>query len=162
MSKQGNTRRGFMKTVGLAAATASSGALAGPNDRKETPAMDRDFFVRPEELTLEFRQTAGDRRLAFGSFRGPAHCIPGVLNWMDRSDIAGLSAPRPIRLHYGQRDTPGPRNNSASYNETVEPSLRELRAIYKAFDAQQQVSLFVTPGRWHEMDIEDLRAFLAG
>jgi hypothetical protein len=82
---------------------------------------------------------------------------------MDRSDIAGLSAPRPIRLHYGEYDTPGPKNNSASYNETVEPSLRETRAIYRAVgvDADRLVTMYVTPGRWHEMDNEDLIAFLA-
>ena len=104
-----------------------------------------------------------------GSFEGifsrcynaPAHGIPGILNWMDRSDIAGLSAPRPIRLHYGELDTPGPDNNSASYNETVQPALAELRAIYKAFGAESQVSLYVTPDSWHEMDIDDLKQFLA-
>jgi len=95
-------------------------------------------------------------------YNAPAHGIPGVLNWMDRSDIAGLNAPRPIRLHYGERDTPGPHNNSASYNETVEPALAELRAIYKAFGATSAVSLYVTPGAWHEMDNEDLQQFLAG
>jgi hypothetical protein len=93
-------------------------------------------------------------------YNAPAHCIPGILNWMDRSDIAGLNAPRPIRLHYGEKDTPGPNNNSASYNETVEPSLAELRAIYRAFGAEQQISLHVTPGRWHEMDNRDLLNFL--
>jgi dienelactone hydrolase len=93
-------------------------------------------------------------------YNAPAHCIPGILHWMDRSDIAGLNAPRPIRLHYGEKDTPGPHNNSASYNETVEPSLAELRTIYKAFDAERQISLCVTPGRWHEMDNNDLLAFL--
>lgn len=105
-----------------------------------------------------------------GSFEGifsrcynaPAHGIPGVLNWMNRSDIAGLNAPRPIRLHYGENDTPGPHNNSASYNETVEPALAELRAIYKAFAAEAQISLHVTPGTRHEMDNEDLRLFFAG
>ena len=94
-------------------------------------------------------------------YNAPAHCIPGILNCMDRSDIAGLNAPRPIRLHYGEKDTPGPHNNSASYNETVRPSLAELRAIYKAFGAEQQISLHVTPGRWHEMDNRDLLNFLA-
>ena len=94
-------------------------------------------------------------------YNAPAHCIPGILNWMDRSDIAGLNAPRPIRLHYGENDTPGPHNNSASYNETVQPSLAELRAIYKAFGAAEQISLYVTPGAWHEMDIKDLLSFLA-
>lgn len=107
---------------------------------------------------------------SMGSFAGifsrcynaPAHGIPNVLNWLDRSDIAGLSAPRPIRLHYGELDTPGPHNNSAAYNETVQPALGELRSIYKAFGAESQVSLHVTPGSWHEMDNEDLHRFLAG
>ncbi len=106
---------------------------------------------------------------SMGSFEGifsrcynaPAHGIPGVLNWMDRSDIAGLSAPCPIRLHYGELDTPGPRNNSAAYNETVQPAMAELRSIYKAFGAESQVSLYITPNSWHEMDNDDLRQFLA-
>lgn len=105
---------------------------------------------------------------SFGSFAGifsrcynaPAHCIPGVLPWMDRSDIAGLNAPRPIRIHYGELDTPGPDNASAAYNETVEPALAELRAIYRAFDAEDQVSLRVTPQRGHEFEMDDLLAFL--
>jgi dienelactone hydrolase len=94
-------------------------------------------------------------------YNAPAHCVPDVLQWMDRSDVAGLSAPRPIRLHYGELDTPGPRNASASYNETVKPALEELRAIYRAFGAEDQVSMRVTPNRWHEMENEDWLAFLA-
>jgi len=94
-------------------------------------------------------------------YNAPAHCVPGVLQWMDRSDIAGLSAPRPIRLHYGELDTPGPHNASASYNETVEPALAELRAIYKALKAEDRISLRVTPGRHHEFENEDLLAFMA-
>jgi hypothetical protein len=80
---------------------------------------------------------------------------------MDRSDIAGLNAPRPIALHYGELDTPGPKNHSASYNETVEPALRELREIYRAFGAEQAVQFKVTPGRGHEMDLRALLDFLA-
>ena len=100
-------------------------------------------------------------------YNAPAHCIPGILNWMDRSDIAGLNAPRPLRLHYGELDVPGriadseDYNNSASYNETVQQALDETRAIYKAFDAEQQVTMKVSSGSWHEMDIPDLLAFLA-
>jgi len=95
-------------------------------------------------------------------YNAPAHCVPGILRWMDRSDIAGLSAPRPIRLHYGELDTPGLKNASASYNETVEPALAELRAIYRAFGAEAKVSIHVSPGRHHEMDNDDLLSFLAG
>lgn len=106
----------------------------------------------------------------FGSFSAiytrcyiaPAHCIPGVLNWMDRSDIAGLNAPRPITLHFGELDTPDreSHNYCASYNETVKPSFAELRDIYKAFGAQGEVSLSVSRGKDHELDIELLLAFL--
>jgi dienelactone hydrolase len=94
-------------------------------------------------------------------YNAPAHCIPSVLQWMDRSDIAGLSAPAPIRLHYGERDTPGPTNGSASYNETVQPAFEELRAIYRAFGAEDRVSMRVTPGGRHEMENDDWLAFLA-
>jgi dienelactone hydrolase len=105
----------------------------------------------------------------FGSFapvfarcyNAPAHCIPGILEWMDRSDIAGLNAPRPMALHYGEQDVPGPQNNSASYNETVRPALRELREIYKAFGGPEAVRLMVTRGRGHEMDVQKLLGFLA-
>jgi hypothetical protein len=93
-------------------------------------------------------------------YNAPAHCIPGILEWMDRSDIAGLGAPRPIVLHYGELDTPSPTNASASYNETVEPSLEELREIYGAWGAASAVRLLVTPKTHHEMDIPALLEFL--
>jgi len=92
-------------------------------------------------------------------YNAPAHCIPGILEWMDRSDIAGLNAPRPIVLHYGELDTPSPTNASASYNETVPQSLEELKEIYKAFKAEEAVRLIVTPGKHHEMDIPQLLEF---
>jgi dienelactone hydrolase len=93
-------------------------------------------------------------------YNAPAHCIPGILEWMDRSDIAGLSAPTPIVLHYGELDTPSPTNASASYNETVQPSLDELREIYRAWGAESAVRLIVTPKAHHEMDIPALLNFL--
>lgn len=94
-------------------------------------------------------------------YNAPAHCIPGILEWMDRSDIAGLGAPRPIVLHYGELDTPSPTNASASYNETVQPSLEELREIYRAFGADDSaVRLIVTKNAHHEMDIPALLDFL--
>jgi len=93
-------------------------------------------------------------------YNAPAHCIPGILQWMDRSDIAGLNAPGPIRIHYGELDTPGPKNASASYNETVEPAMKELRDIYRAFGAEKNITMRVTPNSWHEFENEDLVAFL--
>jgi cephalosporin-C deacetylase-like acetyl esterase len=93
-------------------------------------------------------------------YNAPAHCIPAILNWMDRSDIAGLNAPRPILVHYGELDTPSPTNASASYNETVILSLEELREIYQAFQAKEAIKLQVTKGAHHEMDISALLNFL--
>jgi cephalosporin-C deacetylase-like acetyl esterase len=93
-------------------------------------------------------------------YNAPAHCIPGILQWMDRADIAGLNAPRPLALHYGSLDVPGPDNFSASYNESVAPALDELRAIYRAAGAEEQVKLVVSEGKGHEMDLEAAASFL--
>ena len=93
-------------------------------------------------------------------YNAPAHCIPGVLQWMDRSDIAGLNAPRLLAIHYGELDVPGPDNFSASYNETVPRSLKELQSIYNAFGVGDQVQLIVSPGKRHEMDNQALVHFL--
>jgi dienelactone hydrolase len=104
----------------------------------------------------------------FGSFapifsrcyNAPAHCIPNILRWMDRADIAGLNAPRPLALHYGERDQPSRTNYSAAYNETVPEALRQLRKIYAAAGAEEKVQLIVSPGKGHEMDVEALLAFM--
>ena len=95
------------------------------------------------------------------SYNAPAHCIPNVLQWMDRSDIAGLNAPRPIMLHYGELDTPSHNNHSASYNKTVEPAFEELKKIYAEQNTSNQVYLRVTPDSYHEMDIDLLKYFLS-
>jgi hypothetical protein len=104
----------------------------------------------------------------FGSFapifarcyNAPAHCIPNILLWMDRADIAGLNAPRPIALHYGERDRPSPTNYSAAYNDTVPEAVRQLKKIYAAAGAEGNVQLIVSAGKGHEMDLDALRAFM--
>jgi pimeloyl-ACP methyl ester carboxylesterase len=105
---------------------------------------------------------------SFGSFaftsarcyNAPAHCIPGVLRWMDRSDIAGLNAPRPILLHYGERDRPAPDNFAGAYNQSVEGAVAELRGIYRAFGAAERVQVAVSAGLGHEVDLDVLRSYL--
>lgn len=105
----------------------------------------------------------------FGSFspifarcyNAPAHCVPGVLRWMDRADIAGLNAPRPVALHFGERDQPSKTNYSAAYNETVPEALAQLKKIYAAARAgDEKVQLIVSAGRGHEMDVDALLAFM--
>ncbi len=73
-----------------------------------------------------------------------------------RDQIVHVEHIAPREAYYGELDKPGPDNASAAYNETVEPALAELRSIYKAFDAEDKVSLRVTRGRGHEFEIEDL------
>jgi dienelactone hydrolase len=95
-------------------------------------------------------------------YNAPAHCIPGVLNLMDRADIAGLNAPRPITLQYGELDKPSKDNFSASYNETVAGSITELKAIYAKAGVEDRVKLVVTPNQGHVMDVTAAKEFLAG
>jgi hypothetical protein len=93
-------------------------------------------------------------------YNAPAHCVPGILRWLDRADIAGLNAPRPLVLHYGALDVPGPDNYSASYNETVPASVEAVRQIYAAAGAPEAVTLLVSPGLEHELDVEAVLGFL--
>lgn len=105
---------------------------------------------------------------SFGSFgvvfdqcyNAPAHCIPGILQWMDRSDIASLNVPKPILLHFGQLDVPGPENFSASYNSSVPIAFDELRAVYRNYGVEKRVEIQISPGKGHEMDIPLILMFL--
>ena len=93
-------------------------------------------------------------------YNAPAHCIPGILQWMDRSDIAGLNAPRSILLHFGELDVPSPKNFSASYNASVPIAVDELRAIYRNFGFENRVHMQVSPWKGHEMDIPLILKYL--
>jgi len=94
-------------------------------------------------------------------YNAPAHCIPGILQWMDRSDIAGLNAPKPMLIHFGELDAPGPGNFSASYNASVPVAFDELRTIYRSFGFENRVQMQVSPGIGHEMDIPLVLKYLA-
>jgi hypothetical protein len=94
-------------------------------------------------------------------YNASAHCIPGITQWLNRSDIAGLNAPCSIAFHYGSLDTPSPENFSASYNETVIPAVNEVKAIYAAVGAETNVHFIVSEGKGHEMDIDAVVEFLS-
>jgi len=96
----------------------ASVAVAGISDGGDLAVPYPVFSKRVRRIYAS--GTMGSFSVVFGRcYNAPAHCIPHVLRWMDRADIAGLNAPRPLRLHYGELDTPGPGNNSAALNETV-------------------------------------------
>jgi hypothetical protein len=89
-----------------------------------------------------------------------APCVPGILAWLDRADIAGLNAPRRLALHYGELDVPGPDNGSAAYNNTVDPAFEQLKRIYTAAGAPEAVTMHITEGLGHEIDNNLLLHFL--
>ena len=71
-----------------------------------------------------------------------AHCIdnyvPGILNWAEMHDIAGLIAPRPLFVESGERD------NIFPIKASIE-SFNHVKDIYSVFGADNQVEQEVFP-----------------
>ena len=71
-----------------------------------------------------------------------AHCIdnyvPGILNWAEMHDIAGLIAPRPLFVESGEQDRIFPIGASIE-------SVAEVRKIYGVFGAPERVEHEVFP-----------------
>jgi dienelactone hydrolase len=72
-----------------------------------------------------------------------AHCIdnyvPGILNWAEMYDVAGLIAPRPLFVESGEKD------NIFPIAASVE-SFKRVRDIYTVFGAADRVEQEVFPG----------------
>lgn len=72
-----------------------------------------------------------------------AHCIdnyvPGILQWAEMSDVAGLIAPRPLFMEAGDKDDIFP-------IEASRQCFTELKAIYSTFEAGDRVGLEVFAG----------------
>ena len=72
-----------------------------------------------------------------------SHCIdnyvPGILNWAEMYDVAGLIAPRPFFVESGERDNIFPIDASRS-------SFERVRKVYEVFDAAPLAEQEVFPG----------------
>jgi dienelactone hydrolase len=72
-----------------------------------------------------------------------AHCIdnyvPGILNWAEMHDIAGLIAPRPLFVESGDKD------NIFPIAASIE-SFTHVREIYRIFQAADSIEQEVFPG----------------
>jgi dienelactone hydrolase len=70
------------------------------------------------------------------------HCIdnyvPGILNWAEMHDLAGLIAPRPLFVESGERD------NIFPIRASIE-SFNEVRKIYDVFGVQDRIEQEVFP-----------------
>jgi dienelactone hydrolase len=71
-----------------------------------------------------------------------AHCVdnyvPGILNWAEMHDVAGLIAPRPLFVESGERDRIFPVGASVE-------SFRAVQEIYRVFGAADRVAQEVFP-----------------
>jgi len=90
-----------------------------------------------------------------------AHCIdnyvPGILNWAEMHDIAGLIAPRPLFVESGEKD------NIFPITASIE-SFNHVREIYAVFGAADRVEQEVFPGEhsfWGKRGIPFLARHLA-
>lgn len=92
-------------------------------------------------------------------YNAPAHCIPGILKYMDRQEIASCIAPRSLCVHYGELDTPSPENSSAAFNETAIPAFDGVKSFYERLNSAEQIQLVVSHGLKHEMDIDALMKY---
>jgi len=72
-----------------------------------------------------------------------SHCIdnyvPGILNWAEMHDLAGLIAPRPLFVESGEKD------NIFPITASIE-SFSHVREIYRVFGAADRVEQEVFPG----------------
>lgn len=90
-----------------------------------------------------------------------SHCIdnyvPGILNWAEMYDIAGLIAPRPLFAESGEKD------NIFPIQASIE-SFNKVREIYRVFGSPDLVEQEVFPGEhsfWGKRGIPFLARHLA-
>ena len=89
-----------------------------------------------------------------------SHCIdnyvPGILNWAEMYDVAGLIAPRPLFVESGERDNIFPIDASID-------SFNRVREIYGVFGASDRIGQEVFPGEhafWGKRGIPFLQHYL--
>jgi dienelactone hydrolase len=90
------------------------------------------------------------------------HCtdnyVPGILNWAEMHDLAGLIAPRPLFVESGEKDDIFPIRASIE-------SFNEVRKIYSVFGASDRVEHEVFPAEhsfWGKRGIPFLANHLIG
>lgn len=101
------------------------------------------LFATALEPRLRVAMVSGYLNTFRDSVGSLAHCIdnyvPGILNWAEMHDIAGLIAPRPLFVESGEKD------NIFPIQASVE-SFNKVREIYRVFGATDQIEQEVFPG----------------
>ncbi|HMF94811.1 MAG TPA: alpha/beta hydrolase family protein [Vicinamibacterales bacterium] len=101
------------------------------------------LFAAALEPRLRVALVSGYLNTFHDSVGSLAHCVdnyvPGILNWAEMHDIAGLVAPRPLFVESGERDPIFPVQASIE-------SFRAVREIYRVFGAEDRIEQEVFPG----------------
>jgi hypothetical protein len=100
------------------------------------------LFAAALEPRLRVAMVSGYLNTFRDSVGSLAHCVdnyvPGILNWAEMHDIAGLIAPRPLFVESGEKDRIFPVHASIE-------SFRTVREIYQVFGADDRIEQEVFP-----------------
>jgi dienelactone hydrolase len=100
------------------------------------------LFAAALEPRLRVAMVSGYLNTFRDSIGSLAHCVdnyvPGLLNWAEMHDVAGLIAPRPLFVESGEKDRIFPVQSSLE-------SFRAVREIYRVFGAEDRVEQEVFP-----------------
>jgi len=100
------------------------------------------LFAAALEPRLRVAMVSGYLNTFRDSVGSLAHCVdnyvPGILNWAEMHDVAGLIAPRPLFAESGEQDRIFPVQASIE-------SFRAVREIYKVFGADDRIEHEVFP-----------------
>jgi dienelactone hydrolase len=101
------------------------------------------LFAAALEPRLRVAMVSGYLNTFRDSIGSLAHCVdnyvPGILNWAEMHDIAGLIAPRPLFVESGDADPIFPVQASVA-------SFRAVREIYQVFGAEDRIEQEVFAG----------------
>jgi len=100
------------------------------------------LFATALEPRLKAAMVSGYLNTFRDSIGSLAHCVdnyvPGILNWAEMHDVAGLVAPRPLFVESGEKDRIFPVQASVE-------SFRAVREIYRVFGAEDRIEQEVFP-----------------
>jgi dienelactone hydrolase len=101
------------------------------------------LFAAALEPRLKAAMVSGYLNTFRDSIGSLAHCVdnyvPGILNWAEMHDVAGLVAPRPLFVESGERDNIFPIESSIA-------SFKHVQEVYRVFGAVDRVEQEVFPG----------------
>ena len=99
-------------------------------------------FSTALDLRIRVALVSGYLNIFRDSVGSLAHCtdnyVPGILNWAEMHDLAGLIAPRPLFVESGEKD------NIFPIRASIE-SFNEVKKIYGVFEASDRVEQEVFP-----------------